>query len=178
MATDGTTRRSSRARGRFPFLSADATSKDDFLGARLSSAVFPRPISVAAASPEHAASEADRLLGRPTEFGETPIAISGIGCWGDWFKSEITVHDGLVGRVHPRLRKAFDRPMSATSLKLLLRDPIRFVWRYALGWKQPDPAEEPITLDALAFGGLVHERSGAGGEYPRKERGLWSRHSN
>ncbi len=128
--------------------------------------------------PEHAASEADRLLARPTEFGETPIAISGIGCWGDWFKSEITAHDGLVGHVHPRLRKVFDRPMSATSLKLLLRDPIRFVWRYALGWKQPDPAEEPITLDALAFGSLVHEVLGAGGEYPRKERGPWPRHSN
>ncbi len=107
-------------------------------------------------TPEHAASEADRLLARPTEFGETSIAISGIGCWGDWFKSEITVHDGLVGHVHPRLRKVFDRPMSATSLKLLLRDPIRFVWRYALGWKQPDPAKEPLSLDALAFGSLVH----------------------
>jgi hypothetical protein len=46
--------------------------------------------------------------------------------------------------------------MSATSLKLLLRDPIRFAWRYALGWKQPDPAEEPLALDALAFGILVH----------------------
>jgi len=47
--------------------------------------------------------------------------------------------------------------MSATSLKLLLRDPIRFVWRYALGWRQPDESEEPLTLDALAFGILVHE---------------------
>jgi hypothetical protein len=107
-------------------------------------------------TPEHAASEADRLLGRPTEFRKTPIAMSGIGCWGDWFKSEITVHDGLVERAHPRLHKTVDRPMSATSLKLLLRDPIRFAWRYALGWKQPDPAEEPLSLDALAFGRLVH----------------------
>jgi hypothetical protein len=47
--------------------------------------------------------------------------------------------------------------MSATSLRLLLRDPIRFVWRYALGWRQPDEAEEPLTLDGLAFGNLVHE---------------------
>ena len=107
-------------------------------------------------TPEHAASETDRLLGRPTEFRKTPIAISGMGCWGDWFKSEITVHDGLVERAHPQLRKAFDRPMSATSLKLLLRDPIRFAWHYALGWKAPDPAEEPLSLDALAFGNLAH----------------------
>ena len=46
--------------------------------------------------------------------------------------------------------------MSATSLKLLLRDPIRFAWRYALGWKQPDSVDEPLTLDALSFGNLVH----------------------
>jgi hypothetical protein len=107
-------------------------------------------------TPEHAASEADRLLARPSEFQKTPIAASGIACWRDWFSSEITAHDGLVGRVHPRLTKIFNRPMSATSLKLLLRDPIRFAWRYGLGWKQPDPADEPLTLDALTFGNLVH----------------------
>ncbi|MGA2794828.1 MAG: PD-(D/E)XK nuclease family protein, partial [Roseiarcus sp.] len=107
-------------------------------------------------TPEHAASEADRLLARPSEFQKMPIAVSGIGCWSDWFKEEITAHDGLIGRAHPRLNKVFDRPMSATSLKLLLRDPIRFAWRYALGWKQPDAVEEPLTLDALTFGGLVH----------------------
>jgi RecB family exonuclease len=55
------------------------------------------------------------------------------------------------------LQKVFQRPMSATSLKLLLRDPIRFVWRYALGWQQPEEADEPLTLDGLAFGNLVHE---------------------
>lgn len=108
-------------------------------------------------TPEHAASEADRLLARPSEFQETPIAVAGIGCWRDWFGAGITAHDGLIGRAHPRLRKVFDGPMSATSLKLLLRDPIHFVWRYALGWKQPDTADEPLTLDALAFGGLVHD---------------------
>ena len=55
------------------------------------------------------------------------------------------------------LRRLFDRPLSATSLRLLLRDPIRFVWRYGLGWKQPEEADEPLTVDALAFGVLVHE---------------------
>jgi ATP-dependent helicase/DNAse subunit B len=46
--------------------------------------------------------------------------------------------------------------MSATSLKLLLRDPIRYVWQYALDWDQPEEADEPLTLDAMAFGNLVH----------------------
>jgi PD-(D/E)XK nuclease superfamily len=107
--------------------------------------------------PDHAASESDRLLARPSEFRNTPIARSGLGCWQDWYRQEITAHDGLVGRTHPRLGKVFRQAMSATSLRLLLRDPIRFVWRYALGWRQPEEAEEPLTLDALAFGILVHE---------------------
>jgi hypothetical protein len=107
--------------------------------------------------PERSASESDRLLARPSEFRSTPIARSGLGSWQDWYRSEITAHDGLIGRTHPRLQKLFRQAMSATSLKLLLRDPIRFVWRYALGWRQPEESEEPLTLDALAFGILVHE---------------------
>ena len=106
--------------------------------------------------PEHAASEADRLLARPTEFRTMPVAVSGLACWRDWYRSEITAHDGLIGRTHPRLQKVFERPLSATSLKLLLRDPIRFIWRYALGWKQPEEADEPLRVDGLAFGNLVH----------------------
>ena len=107
--------------------------------------------------PDHAASESDRLLARPSEFRSTPIAMSGLGSWQDWYRPEITAHDGLVGRTHPRLQKVFRQAMSATSLKLLLRDPIRFVWRYAFGWRQPEESEEPLTLDALDFGILVHE---------------------
>jgi PD-(D/E)XK nuclease superfamily len=107
--------------------------------------------------PQHAGSESDRLFARPAEFAGIPAGISGRACWRDWQRYEITPHDGFVGRVHPRLQKVFDGAMSATSLKLLLRDPIRFVWCYALGWRQPDEADEPLTVDALAFGTLVHE---------------------
>jgi PD-(D/E)XK nuclease superfamily len=108
-------------------------------------------------TPEHAASEGDRLLARPREFRTKPAAVSGRACWRDWHRDEITAHDGLLGRSHPRLQRVFQRPVSATSLKLLLRDPIRFIWRYALGWQQPEEADEPLTLDGLAFGNLVHE---------------------
>ena len=107
--------------------------------------------------PNHAASESDRLLARPSEFRLSAIAKSGFSSWQDWYRPEITAHDGLVGQTHPRLQKVFRQAMSATSLKMLLRDPIRFVWRYALGWRQPEESEEPLTLDALAFGILVHE---------------------
>ena len=107
-------------------------------------------------TPEHAASESDRLFARPAEFETTDIAISGARCWRNWLTTDVTPHDGLIAPRHARLERVFDRPMSATSLRLLLRDPIRFVWRYALGWKEPDSMDEPFGLDALAFGELMH----------------------
>ncbi|MHC2519009.1 PD-(D/E)XK nuclease family protein [Bradyrhizobium diazoefficiens] len=107
--------------------------------------------------PEHATSEPDRLIARSVEFRATPIARSGLAAWRDWYRTEINAHDGLVRREHPRLDKTFRQPMSATSLRMLLRDPIRFVWRYALGWRQPEEADEPFSLDPLSFGVLVHE---------------------
>lgn len=107
--------------------------------------------------PEHAASEPDRLTARPTEFRATPMARSGLAAWRDWYSRRINAHDGLVRPKHPRLEKVFQQPMSATSLRMLLRDPIRFVWRYALGWRQPEETDEPFSVDPLTFGLLVHE---------------------
>lgn len=107
--------------------------------------------------PEHAASEPDRLTARPTEFRATPTARSGLAAWQDWYRRQINSHDGLVRPKHPRLYKVFQQPMSATSLRMLLRDPIRFVWRYALGWRQPEETDEPFSVNPLTFGLLVHE---------------------
>jgi hypothetical protein len=107
--------------------------------------------------PEHAAGEADRLLARPAEFAGTLIGRSGLTCWRDWYRQVLTPHDGLIASGHPRIAKALARTQSASSLRVLLRDPIRFAWKYALGWRQPDEAEEPVSLDALTFGNLVHE---------------------
>ena len=107
--------------------------------------------------PEHAASEADRLLARPREFAASPIGHSGLSCWRDWYREALTPHDGLTHAGHPRIAKALARTQSASSLRLLIRDPIRFLWKYALGWRQPNEAEDPITLNPLSFGNLVHE---------------------
>ncbi|SDE68845.1 PD-(D/E)XK nuclease superfamily protein [Bradyrhizobium brasilense] len=109
-----------------------------------------------AGTPEHAFSEADRLLARPSEFSGLPIAVSGLACWRDWHRNEITGHDGLIAPAHARLIKLLERPLSATSMKVLLRDPIRFIWRYALGWRVPEDADEPLILDPNAFGTFVH----------------------
>lgn len=105
----------------------------------------------------HAVSEADRLAARPAEFTATAIGQSGHLCWSDWYRPAVTAHDGLIGPGHRRIVKALARTQSASSLRVLLRDPIRFVWKYALGWREPELAEEPVSLEALAFGNLVHE---------------------
>lgn len=106
--------------------------------------------------PEHAMSEADRLMARPAEFANTPRASSAAGCWTNWHVLALTAHDGLVRPNHPVLLRALDRIHSATSLSMLLRNPVGFTWRYALGWRDSVTGEEALELDAMQFGSLVH----------------------
>ena len=127
--------------------------------------------------PQHAASESDRLLARTSEFAALPVAASALACWHDWHRDDLTSRDGLVRPDHPVIARVLAQPQSATSLRLLLRDPLGYLWRYALGWTSSSVGEEPIILDALAFGNLVHEilehavirLEGAGGLGPADE---------
>ena len=106
--------------------------------------------------PAHAMSEQDRMMARPAEFAGTARATSANACWQDWNNPGITAHDGAVRPGHPAIVRALGRVHSATSLKALLRSPLSFTWRYALGWREPDVGSEPMELDALQFGSLVH----------------------
>ena len=106
--------------------------------------------------PKHAYSETDRLMARPKEFRALPQAVAASGCWRNWQREEITPHDGLVRPEHPVLHTILDRTQSASSLRQLLRNPLGFVWRYGLGWHAPETDADPLVLDALAMGDLVH----------------------
>jgi hypothetical protein len=106
--------------------------------------------------PEHAAGWSDRLFARPAEFDELPAAQSAISCWIDWHTGRLTPNDGLIRRDHPVIMAALDRQQSATSLVKLLRDPLGYLWRYGFGWTEPSETEDPLLLDALAFGNLLH----------------------
>ena len=108
------------------------------------------------AVPAHAFSETDRLMARPQEFSANPQAISAQGCWRDWRRMEITPHDGLVRPDHPLILAILSRTQSASSLRRLLRNPLGFVWVYAFGWRMPESSAEPLVLDALGVGDLVH----------------------
>ena len=106
--------------------------------------------------PAHAFSETDRLTARPEEFHRLPQARAASRCWFDWLRPEITPHDGVVRPDHPAVLAILERTQSASSLRLLLRNPLGFVWRYGLRWREPGSGEEPLVLDALAMGDLVH----------------------
>jgi hypothetical protein len=107
--------------------------------------------------PSHAFSEADRLLARADEAAISPALTAANACWRDWRSPAITAHDGRVRADHPVIARAIDRVQSATSLRLMLRDPLGFVWRYALGWRSVAGDDQPLALDARAYGDLVHE---------------------
>jgi len=106
--------------------------------------------------PVHAFSETDRLMARGDEFALTPQAVSALGGWSDWQKRELTVHDGLVRADHPLILAILERTQSASSLKQLLRNPLGFVWRYGMALRRRDVTEDPLVLDALQMGNLVH----------------------
>ena len=65
-----------------------------------------------------------------------------------------------MGCREPRIQlsdRAVTRLHSATSLRLMARDPLAFLWRYAIDMRPVALAEMPLALDPLAFGELVHE---------------------
>ena len=108
------------------------------------------------AVPLHAMSETDRLLARPEEFAAVPQAFAAMSCWRNWHHSEVTPHDGLVRPDHPLLLATLERTQSASSLRRLLRNPLGYVWLYGMRWREPESGTDPLVLDALSLGDLVH----------------------
>lgn len=125
------------------------------------SALWPTTIPVRicarARIPEHAFSEADRLLARAAEAGRTDRIRTASSCWRNWNREDATAHDGMVRAGHPAVRRAVEGLHSPTSLRLMVRDPLGFIWRYALDMRPVAHSELPLALDPLAFGELVHE---------------------
>jgi RecB family exonuclease len=104
-----------------------------------------------------AMSEADRRFCRPDEFEKHPEAIKASSVIADWFKDEWTPHDGLVEPGNARIAATLEQVQSATSIRKLLRDPIGYVWQYALGFRAPEYEDEPLLLDSRQRGNLLHD---------------------
>lgn len=109
------------------------------------------------AVPLHAFHEADRMAARPAEFRDLAGAVAAHACWNNWQHAGVTPHDGAVRPGHAMLATIAGRTHSASSLKLLLRNPLGYVWEYGLGWSAPELNAEPLLLDGAATGNLVHD---------------------
>lgn len=107
--------------------------------------------------PEHAFSENDRLSARLEDFALSAQSRGAEACWAAWHATELTPHDGLVRPNHPLVLQSLERRQSASSLRLLLRQPIGFVWRYALGIRESDEDDEALVLTPLAIGDILHQ---------------------
>jgi len=97
-----------------------------------SSLLLQKPVEHAlsrARIPEHAFSEPDRLMARPAEARAVSYIASASQCWRDWHTEGFTAHDGRFSADHPVITRALGRTQSATSLQLLLRGPLGFVWK-------------------------------------------------
>lgn len=107
--------------------------------------------------PQHAYSEGDRLLARPSDASETPRVVRTRACWTAWHRPELTPYDGLIAPGHPALGRSLDKTVTAADLRLLLRDPQAFIWTRSLGWRPKRFGHRLLAMDAAAFGELVHE---------------------
>jgi hypothetical protein len=137
-------------------------SRRDAQGKPLAPSPLLRPFGTATVlkrdrTPTHTFSESDRLAARPQEAATLPSVTAATQCWTHWRRPATTAHDGRVRPGHPMIRRALNQTQSATSLRLLLRDPLGFLWKYALGWRAPEQDEQPLALDTRAYGELVHE---------------------
>ncbi len=106
--------------------------------------------------PIQAFSESDRLLARPRETVTLAAPASATHAWKDWRSTAVTEHDGHISSNHPAIDNALRQVQSATSLRLLFRDSLAYVWRYALGWHAPAVDDRPLERDSRGFGVLVH----------------------
>jgi hypothetical protein len=117
----------------------------------------PETLLSRARIPEHAFGEADRLMARPKEARQLSQIKSAGHCWRDWHVENITAHDGRFEPGNLVIRSAIERIQSATSLQRMLRDPLGFVLRHALGLEAPQERAQPLTIAPDEFGKLVHE---------------------
>lgn len=117
--------------------------------------------------PRHALTEADRLLARPQDRNANLIVASALAAWHDWNLHTLTLHDGLVAKAHPLLSALLLKPQSPTSLSLLLRDPLGYVWYYALGWRDLAHKERSLILPPDDLGRTRTRDPSAHGRSPR-----------
>ena len=108
--------------------------------------------------PPHAVSESDSAACKTLWSSVRRLSANpDLACWHDWQESKITVHDEEVATRQSVVEQILDRPHSGKLLEKTSHRSLGFLWSYAFRWEEPEEVVEPITLDRLNFGNLVHE---------------------
>jgi hypothetical protein len=104
---------------------------------------------VAKRSPQDIASAADHLLARPEEAAASSPARR----QHHWHSCG--PRSPAMMAHQPGHQSSSGQLISAVGnlMRLMLRDPLAFVWRYALGWRSLAEDDQPLTLDARTYGG-------------------------
>lgn len=109
------------------------------------------------APPSSPASLTELQAVRKDDFAESPQGSRASACWRAWHSRELTAYDGLVDAGDPAVKEAVAKAQSATSLRLMLSDPLGYVWKYCLGFSVPDTDDGLIGMSPRLFGSLLHE---------------------
>lgn len=104
------------------------------------------------------------LLARRLEAQDKTALARARAGWRAWQSPDLTAWDGQVPANDPVIGAALSCEQSATVLRRLLRDPLGFVWRYALGWRPAEAHADLLAFDRAGFGELVHEILRVSGE--------------
>lgn len=107
--------------------------------------------------PDHAFSENDRLMARPSE-AKTYLPVERTrAAWSNWQQPVITLHDGIITKDHPVITSALAEPLSSAAMRRLLRDQLAFAWSEGLGWRERKTSGLQLSMSPEEFGTLVHE---------------------
>lgn len=82
--------------------------------------------------PEHAFSEADRLMARAKDAAGIQRIKSAALCWQHWHVGHLTAHDGQFSGGHPGIMRAIERVQSAIA-SAALEGPARFCMALCAG---------------------------------------------
>lgn len=76
--------------------------------------------------------------------------------WESIWTNNLTEYDGIIDKNHPRIMQILEETQSSSSIVLLLRNPIGFMWKYGLGMNSPEYIDDPLILNSKDYGKFIH----------------------
>jgi hypothetical protein len=127
--------------------------------------------------PEHAFSEADRLMARPQEAAGIEQIKSASRCWNNWHRESLTAHDGNFNAEHPVIRHALEREQPLTIAADEFGKLVHELLRRAVDALEPEPGYEAASdseIEIALQAAVEVAREAWPLEQPVPPRLLWS----